>query len=97
MNRKVFHMKLEQFANDKYKILKIVFDNEIKVNKDTYTNLNQQEIADIAKFSKKKVNILVNELINDGFLEKFNDLRGKYKLTAEGEKVVNLMQSTVSS
>lgn len=90
-------MKLEQFANDKYKILKVVFDNEIKVNSDTYTNLNQQEIADIAKFSKKKVNILVNELINDGFLDKFNDLRGKYKLTAEGEKVINLMQSTVSS
>lgn len=88
-------MKLEQFANDKYKILKVVFDNEIKVNSDAYTNLNQQEIADIAKFSKKKVNILVNELINDGFLEKFNDLRGKYKLTAEGIKVISLMQNIV--
>lgn len=36
-------MKLEAFANDKYKILKVIFDNDIQVNKNTYTNLNQQE------------------------------------------------------
>lgn len=90
-------MKLEEFANDKYKILKVTFDNEIQVNNDTYTNLNQQEMADIVKFSKKKVNILLNELIDDGFIEKFNNLRGKYKLTTQGKKVVGLMQNIVNS
>lgn len=90
-------MKLEEFANDKYKILNVIFDNEIQVNNDTYTNLNQQEIADIVKFSKKKVNILLNELIGDGFIEKFNNLRGKYKLTNAGKKVVRLMDEIVKA
>lgn len=88
-------MKLKKFANDKYKILDIIDDNEIQVNSDSYTNLNQQEIADLVNFSKKKVNILINELIDEGFIERFNNLRGKYKLTNAGKKVVRLMDEIV--
>lgn len=90
-------MKLKKFANDKYKILDIIDDNEIQVNSDSYTNLNQQEIADLVNFSKKKVNILINELIDEGFIERFNNLRGKYKLTNAGKKVVRLMDEIVKA
>lgn len=47
---------LEFFSNDRYDILKLLCDNQIKVKDDFYVPLSQQEIADIAHFSKLKTN-----------------------------------------
>ena len=50
---------LEFFSNDRYDILKLLCDNRIKVKDDFYVPLSQQEIADIAHFSKLKTNKLL--------------------------------------
>lgn len=52
---------LSQFGNDKYKILKFFYDNEIKVKKDNYISLSQQEIADMLHYSKNKINKYIKE------------------------------------
>lgn len=83
---------LELFANDRYEILKLLCENQIKVKDDFYVPLSQQEIADIAHFSKLKTNKLLNELIDDGYIGYFNGKRGKYMLTDKGMKVLRLMQ-----
>ena len=83
---------LEFFANDRFKLLKLLCDNQIKVKDNYYVALSQQEIADIAHFSKLKTNKLLNELIDNEFVAYFNGKRGKYMITDKGHKVLYLIQ-----
>ena len=82
---------LELFANDRYNILKLLCDNQVKVKDDFYVPLSQQEIADIAHFSKLKTNRILNELMDNGFISYFNGKRGKYFITEKGHKVLHLI------
>ena len=84
--------KLSFFANNRYDILKLLCDNQVKVKNDFYVPLSQQEIADIAHFSKLKTNKLLNDLIDGGFVVYFNGKRGKYAITEKGYKALQLMQ-----
>ena len=83
---------LEFFANDRYNLLKMLLDNQVKVKNDFYVPLSQQEIADMIQFSKLKTNRLLNELMENGFVEFYNGKRGKYTITEKGHKVLMLMQ-----
>ena len=83
---------LEFFGNDRYVILKLLSENQIKVKDDYYVPLSQQEIADMAHFSKLKTNKLLNELIGGDYVGYFQGKRGKYAITEKGLKVLRLMQ-----
>ena len=83
---------LEFFSIDRYGILKLLSENQVKIKEDFYVPLSQQEIADMAHFSKLKTNKLLNELIDDGYISYFNGKRGKYMLTDKGMKVLHLIQ-----
>ena len=83
---------LEFFSNDRYRILKLLSENQVKVKEVSYVSLSQQEIADMAHFSKLKTNKLLNELIDDGYIGLFNGKRGKYMLTEKGLKVLHIIQ-----
>ena len=82
---------LEFFTNKRYELLKLLYDNQIKVKNSFYTSLSQQEIADIAHISKLKTNKIINELIEQKYLCLYNNKRGKYTLTEKGIKVINLI------
>ena len=83
---------LEMFANDKYTLLKLLSENQVKIKDDFYIPLSQQEIADMAHFSKLRTNKFLNELIDNGFLEVYQGKRGKYAITNKGYKVLYLIQ-----
>jgi len=87
-------MSLEYFANDRYAILIILKENQIKIKAEEYVSLSQQEIADLAHFSKQKTNKIINELIDQGFVDNFNNMRGKYLVTPKGNKVIELINKT---
>ena len=83
---------LEFFGNDRYSLLVMLQNNQIKVKDDFYIPLSQQEIADMIQFSKLKTNKLLNELMSNGYVEFYNGKRGKYSITEKGHKVLLLMQ-----
>lgn len=83
---------LEFFANDRYKLLKLMHENRVKVKDDFFVPLSQQEIADMAHFSKLKTNQIINELIAFGCVIPYQNKRGKYEITDKGLKVLHLMQ-----
>lgn len=83
---------LEFFSNDRYSLLKLLSENQVKVKDDFYVPLSQQEIADMAHFSKLKTNRLMNELIDGDYVGFFNGKRGKYAITNKGNKALHLMQ-----
>lgn len=73
-------MSLDYFANDKYKVLSCMAECQIAVKDQYVIKLSQQEIADILQFSKVKVNGIIAELKESGYLVQ-QSTRGKYLLT----------------
>lgn len=48
-------INLVNFTNDKYKLLKFLYDNKIEIKNNKYIVLSQQEIADVYIFLKIKL------------------------------------------
>ena len=69
------------FLNDKCKVLKCMATRQISVNGEMIIKLSQ-EIADILSFTKPKVNSIIGELKDAGYLVQ-HSARGKYSLTAK--------------
>lgn len=74
---------LINFTNDKYKILKFLFDYQIEIKNNKYIALSQQEIADNLNFSKNKI---IQELKKDSFIDSYNNIKSKYIITKKGNK-----------
>lgn len=87
-------MGLEFFANERYEILILLKENQIKVKEEVYIPLSQQEIADMAHFSKLKANKILNELIDLDYVKSYQNKRGKYALTEKGNKLIELFKNT---
>lgn len=81
------------FSNERYELLKIIYNNQTNVKNDSYATLSQQEIADIAHISKLKANRLINELISENYICYHNNKRGKYSLTQNGYKIIEIFES----
>ena len=85
-------INLNLFANDTYKLLKFLYDNQIQVKEDYYVVLSQQEIADILHYSKLKTNNIMKDLRNNDFITTFNNKRGKYMINNKGYKVIEILE-----
>lgn len=58
----------EYFVNDRYRVIVCMAKREILVGDKAVIKLSQQEIADMLKMTKAKVNSIVGELKRDGYL-----------------------------
>ena len=63
---------------------------QISVNGEMIVKLSQQEIADILNFTKPKVNAIIKELKNAGYIVQYR-ARGKYSLTSKAKDELNTM------
>ena len=70
----------EYFVNDRYRVITCMAKREIMVGDKGIIKLSQQEIADMLKMTKVKVNSIIRELKRDGYLIQCS-LRGQYVLT----------------
>ena len=84
-------INLVDFTNDKYKLLKFLYDNQIEIKNNKYIALSQQEIADSLHFSKNKTNKIMQELKKDNFINTFNNTKGKYIVSDKGNKVIEIV------
>ena len=84
-------INLVDFTNDKYKLLKFLYDNQTEIKNNKYIALSQQEIADSLHFSKNKTNKIMQELKKDNFINTFNNTKGKYIVSDKGNKVVEIV------
>ncbi len=90
------NIQMNYFGNDNYKILKILSDNQVEVLGDIIIPITQQDIADLAQFSKVKTNQIINDLINKGLADTYQGKRGKYILTKLGKKAIEIMEGELS-
>ena len=80
------------FVNDKYRVLECMAQRQIVVSGESVVKLSQQEIADILGFTKTKVNSIIRELKEYGYITQVN-VRGKYALTEKANTEIKKMQN----
>lgn len=78
------------FVNDKFRVLECMAKRQISVNNQQVIKLSQQEIADILQFTKTKVNAIIGELKENGYITQLST-RGKYALTEKANDELKTM------
>lgn len=84
--------KIEFFTNDRYLVLKTLYEHQIEINNVEICPITQQEIADALGCSKAKVNMVLNELINNGYVQIYNNTKGRYALTDEAKDIMKKLK-----
>lgn len=85
---------LESFANDFFKVLKFLKDNQVEVKGHWYVTLSQQEVADMNHMSKLKTNRILRELKEGNFVVPYQNKRGNTKSLSKVIKCYNLCLKT---
>lgn len=67
-------------------------ERQIQVKDKEIVPLSQQDIADIVQLSKKKVNTIIAELKESGYVIQQSPSRGKYLLTEKATQALCKMQ-----
>lgn len=75
------------FVNEKTKVLVILKENQLQIDGKSICPLNQQEIVNLVPCGKLKVNQILKELINDGYVEMLHT-KGRYIVTAKAYEVL---------
>ena len=75
------------FVNEKTKVLVILRENQLPINGKSICPLNQQEIANLVPCGKFKVNQILKELIDNGYVEMLHT-KGRYIITSKGEEML---------
>ncbi len=78
------------FINDKMKVLLILREHQVEIEGIKLCPLNQQEIANRVPCGKLKANQLINELIDDGYIE-MKRSKGRYIITEKGFELLKKM------
>lgn len=74
---------------DHYKVLKILYENQIKINdKEKFSPLTQIEIAQMIGISKITANSIFKELYNHDLIYQYNGKKGKYCLTSKAQVIL---------
>lgn len=85
---------LEQFANDRYRLLQYLSENQVSLAGHFYIPLSQQDIADGIGFSKAKTNGLMKELKELDCIRSYRGKNGKYQITEKGNSVLSAINGT---
>lgn len=84
--------KIEFFTNDRYLVLKTLYEHQIEINNIEICPITQQEIADSLGCGKAKVNMVLNELIDNGYVQIYNNTKGRYALMDEAKKIMKVFK-----
>ncbi|SEV85321.1 hypothetical protein [[Clostridium] fimetarium] len=82
---------LEYFINERTKVLRIIKDNTLDIEGKSVCPLSQIEIAKLVPCSKQKANQIINELIDENYIQMVRS-KGRYSLTDEGEMVLRRLK-----
>lgn len=79
--------ELNTFFNDKMRVLIVINSHIMRVEKEEFCPLSQQEIASLVPCGKVKANQLINELIKEGYIETLR-IKGRYSITLKGKEIL---------
>lgn len=83
-------MKINDFLNDNFIILKTMYDNQVTVLNENQIPLSQIQIADALGYSKNKVYSVFKKLQQEGYIEAIG--KGKYRLSDTSIVIIETME-----
>lgn len=86
---------IEMFMNDNFKVLRLMQNNIILINKAHICPMTQQEIAESLGFSLMKVNAIMITLRNGKYIDRYKNSRGRYVITTKGKKVLSIIEKNI--
>ena len=75
-------MMMNYFTNEKYEVLEEIFKHQDE-------HLTQESLGHFLSFSRRKVNEIMKDLKEHGYIEKVQN--GQYKVTEKGNIVIKKM------
>lgn len=82
---------IEIFMNDNFRVLRLMQENIIVINKAHICPMTQQEIADSLGFSLMKVNSIMITLRDGKYIDRYKNSRGRYVITTKGKQVLSVI------
>lgn len=83
-------MNTNDFMNDNFIILKMMYDNQVTVLNEIQIPLSQIQIADALGYSKNKVYSVFKTLQQEGYVQAIN--KGKYRLSDTSIVIIETME-----
>lgn len=78
------------FVNERTKVLLIFNENQLEIDGKSICPLNQQKIASLVPCGKLKVNQIIKDLIEEGYVEMVH-AKGRYFITNKGYELLEKM------
>lgn len=85
-------MEFDLFANDNFKLLKLLYDNQTIVLEKKVIPLTQAEISSELGMSKAKINVMLGELQKRGYVA--IQTRGRYVLLEKAICIIEDINNT---
>ena len=84
---------VETITNDYFKVLSIIYDNQITIGNETYCPLSQEKIAIIAGVSRNTIGTTIKKLREQGIIICKESETKKYFLSEETSNIIKRLKS----
>ena len=85
----IIKQELESLINDNYKVLSLLYDNQITINRETYCNLTQVEMSNMLNVTRITLSKKLKELKNNNLIV-FE--KQKYVLTNRAIQIIETIE-----
>ena len=85
----IIKQELESLINDNYKVLSLLYDNQITINGETYCNLTQVEMSNMLNVTRMTLSKKLKELKNNNLIV-FE--KQKYVLTNRAIQIIETIE-----
>lgn len=85
------NLVVETLVNDSYKLLELLYDNQITVLDETFVPIKQEQMAKELNITRSTVSSLLKKLKENGLIEDYSKDK-KYKITQQGIKCVKTIR-----
>lgn len=80
----------EMILNDSYRLLELLYNNQVNILNETFCPLTQEEMAKELGVTRVTINTNLKKLKEIGLIENYKNK--KYKLTQKGSKCVKIIK-----
>ena len=80
----------EIFSNY-YRVMEILYDNQVTINDVTFTPMTQEDISKSIKCDRTTITPIIKKLKENGMIVK-NTNRGQYQLTSEAIRIIRAIK-----
>jgi len=83
---------IDKMTTDYYKVLKILYDNQVKLKESKFVPLTQVEVSEKLGVSKTKVHFIFKDLQENILIYPYQSGRGRYCLSDKAKVIIEKIE-----